>query len=112
MLVSVKSDHNQVEAGSAGRLSDKGRRPVPESLDARVLRDAVRFLDRGQTLELSYVLNNTQRTVGAAVSSAIVRRFGAQGPAGRLRLQLEGVSGQSSAASRPSRAARRKLCWA
>ena len=85
----------QVEAGSAGRLSDKGRRPVPESLDARVLRDAVRFLDRGQTLELSYVLNNTQRTVGAAVSSAIVRRFGAQGPAGRLRLQLEGVSGQS-----------------
>ncbi len=85
----------QVEAGSARRLSDKGRRPVPESLDARVLRDAVRFLDRGQTLELSYALNNTQRTVGAAVSSAIVRRFGAQGPAGRLRLQLEGVSGQS-----------------
>jgi glutamate synthase (NADPH) large chain len=85
----------QVDEGAAGKWADKTRKPIADSLDARVLKDAVRFLDRGQTLELSYPLNNTQRTVGAAVSSAIVRRFGAQGPAGRLKLRLEGIAGQS-----------------
>ncbi|KQS55239.1 glutamate synthase [Brevundimonas sp. Leaf363] len=86
----------QVERGAAGKWADKAaRHPIDESLDARVLKDAVRFLDRGQTLELSYPLNNTQRTVGAATSSAIVRRFGPQGPTGRLRLKLEGIAGQS-----------------
>ncbi|KAK0340924.1 hypothetical protein LTR94_028532, partial [Friedmanniomyces endolithicus] len=86
----------QVDEGAAGKWADKTtRKPIAESLDARVLKDAVRFLDRGQTLELSYPLNNTQRTVGAAVSSAIVRRFGAQGPVGRLKLRLEGIAGQS-----------------
>jgi glutamate synthase (NADPH/NADH) large chain len=85
----------QVDEGAAGKWADKGRKPIADSLDARVLKDAVRFLDRGQTLELSYPLNNTQRTVGAAVSSAIVRRFGSQGPAGRLKLRLEGIAGQS-----------------
>jgi glutamate synthase (NADPH/NADH) large chain len=85
-----------VDEGAAGKWADKtARKPIAESLDARVLKDAVRFLDRGQTLELSYPLNNTQRTVGAAVSSAIVRRFGSQGPAGRLKLRLEGIAGQS-----------------
>ena len=86
----------QVDEGAAGKWADKAaRKPIEDSLDARVLKDAVRFLDRGQTLELSYPLNNTQRTVGAAVSSAIVRRFGPQGPTGRLRLKLEGIAGQS-----------------
>ena len=86
----------QVDEGAAGKWADKTtRKPIADSLDAAVLKDAVRFLDRGQTLELSYPLNNTQRTVGAALSSAIVRRFGAQGPAGRLKLRLEGIAGQS-----------------
>ncbi|MGH7025762.1 glutamate synthase large subunit [Brevundimonas sp.] len=85
----------KVDVDRPGRWADKVRKPVPESLDAQVLKDAQAFLERGQTLELSYPLNNTQRTAGAGVSSAIVRRFGPKGPAGRLTLKLEGIAGQS-----------------
>jgi len=85
----------KVDVDRPGRWADKARQPVPESLDAQVLKDAAPFLERGQTLELSYPLNNTQRTAGAGVSSAIVRKFGPQGPQGRLKLKLEGIAGQS-----------------
>ncbi|SPU46500.1 Glutamate synthase [NADPH] large chain precursor [Brevundimonas diminuta] len=85
----------KVDVDRPGRWADKARQPVPESLDAQVLKDAGAFLERGQTLELSYPLNNTQRTAGAGVSSAIVRKFGPEGPQGRLKLKLEGIAGQS-----------------
>jgi glutamate synthase (NADPH) large chain len=85
----------KVDVDRPGRWADKVRREIDPSLDAQALKDARPFLERGQTLELSYPLNNTQRTVGAGLSSAIVRRFGPEGPAGRLRLKLEGVAGQS-----------------
>lgn len=85
----------KVDVDRPGRWADKARRPVPDSIDAQVLKDAAPFLECGQTLELSYPLNNTQRTAGAGVSSAIVRRFGPEGPQGRLTLKLEGIAGQS-----------------
>jgi len=85
----------KVDVDRPGRWADKVRRETPESLDAQVLKDARAFLERGQTLELSYPLNNTQRTAGAGVSSAIVRKFGPEGPQGRLKLKLEGIAGQS-----------------
>jgi glutamate synthase (NADPH/NADH) large chain len=68
---------------------------VPETLDARVLNDAWAFLDRGQTSELTYPISNVMRTIGAGVSSAIVRRWGPSGPTGVLTLKLQGSAGQS-----------------
>jgi glutamate synthase (NADPH/NADH) large chain len=68
---------------------------VPETLDARVLNDAWAFLDRGQTSELTYPISNVMRTIGAGVSSAIVRRWGPTGPTGVLTLKLSGSAGQS-----------------
>ena len=85
----------KVHVDKPGRLADKVRKEIDESLDARVLKDAQSFLTTGQTLELSYPLKNTQRTVGAGLSSAIVRKYGPQGPQGRLTLKLEGIAGQS-----------------
>ena len=85
----------KVDVDRPGRLADKHRKEIDDSLDALVLKDARSFLETGQTLELSYPLKNTQRTVGAGLSSAIVRKYGPQGPHGRLTLKLEGIAGQS-----------------
>jgi len=85
----------KVDVDRPGRLADKHRKEIDDSLDAQVLKDAQSFLQSGQTLELSYPLKNTQRTVGAGLSSAIVRKYGPQGPQGRLTLKLEGIAGQS-----------------
>ncbi|MDB5422281.1 MAG: hypothetical protein JWR59_2228 [Brevundimonas sp.] len=85
----------RVEAPEKKAWAEKGRAEIPETLDARVLNDAWAFLDRGQTSELSYPISNVMRTIGAGVSSAIVRRWGPTGPTGVLTLKLSGSAGQS-----------------
>ena len=85
----------RVEAAEKKLWAEKGRAEVPSTLDARVLNDAWAFLDRGQTSELSYPISNVMRTIGAGVSSAIVRRWGPMGPTGVLTLKLSGSAGQS-----------------
>ncbi|WP_298746534.1 glutamate synthase large subunit [uncultured Brevundimonas sp.] len=85
----------RVEAPEKKAWAAKGRAEVADTLDARVLSDAGAFLDRGQNLQLSYPIANVQRTIGARVSSAIVRRWGPAGPPGALLLRLEGSAGQS-----------------
>lgn len=85
----------RVEAPEKKLWAEKGRAAVPDTLDARVLNDAWAFLDRGQTSELTYPISNVMRTIGAAVSSAIVRRWGSTGPTGVLTLRLSGSAGQS-----------------
>ncbi|WP_426040188.1 glutamate synthase large subunit [Brevundimonas sp. TWP2-3-4b1] len=85
----------RVEAAEKKLWGDKGRASVPETLDARVLNDAWAFLDRGQTSELTYPISNVMRTIGAGISSAIVRRWGPTGPTGVLTLKLQGSAGQS-----------------
>ena len=85
----------RVEAAEKKLWAEKGRAEVPPTLDARVLNDAWAFLDRGQTSELTYPISNVMRTIGAGVSSAIVRRWGPTGPTGVLTLKLQGSAGQS-----------------
>ncbi len=77
----------------------RARTPVPPSLDEDILKDAAALFERGEKMQLSYAVRNTQRAIGARVSSAIVRRFGKAGLAdGRLTVQLRGSAGQSLAA--------------
>ncbi|MCA3701300.1 MAG: glutamate synthase large subunit [Brevundimonas sp.] len=85
----------RVEAAEKKAWAKKGRAEVPPTLDARILNDAWAFLDRGQTSELSYPISNVMRTIGAGISSAIVRRWGPTGPTGVLTLKLAGSAGQS-----------------
>jgi glutamate synthase (NADPH) large chain len=85
----------RVEAAEKKAWADKGRAEVPPTLDARILNDAWAFLDRGQTSELSYPISNVMRTIGAGISSAIIRRWGPTGPTGVLTLKLAGSAGQS-----------------
>ena len=74
----------------------EGRNEVPDTLDAQMLVDASAFLDEGEKMQLTYNIRNTQRTIGARLSSHIVRRYGMQGlQPDHLTVRLRGSAGQS-----------------
>src|SRR6201986_2170005 len=74
----------------------EGRNPVPDTLDAQIVRDASALLERGEKMQLTYTVRNPARAIGARVSSHIVRKFGMDGlPPGHLTVQLKGSAGQS-----------------
>jgi glutamate synthase (NADPH/NADH) large chain len=72
----------------------EGRNEAPDSLDAQILRDGAAFFDRGEKIELTYNVRNTQRAIGARVSSHVVRKM-KDVPEARLTIQLKGSAGQS-----------------
>jgi glutamate synthase (NADPH/NADH) large chain len=76
---------------------DKPRNVVPDTLDAEIVRDAARFLEDGEKMQLSYAVENTHRTVGTRTSSHIVRNFGMRNAlqGDHLTVKLSGSAGQS-----------------
>ena len=73
------------------------RNPVPDTLDAEIVRDAQRFLNEGEKMQLHYAVQNTHRSVGTRVSSHIVRNFGMRNSLqpDHLTVKLTGSAGQS-----------------
>src|SRR6202007_2361398 len=54
------------------------------------------FLTHGEKMQLTYNVRNTMRSIGARISSRIVRKWGMNGlPPGHLTLRLRGSCGQS-----------------
>ena len=87
----VRADPN-----AAPPVYPRARTEVPPSLDEDMLHDAAPLFERGEKMQLTYAVRNTQRAIGARVSSHIVRRFGEDGlQAGRLTVRLRGSAGQS-----------------
>ena len=76
---------------------DRARNAVPDTLDAQIVRDAARFLEDGEKMQLSYAVQNTHRTVGTRTSSHIVRKFGMRNTLqpDHLTVKLTGSAGQS-----------------
>ncbi len=76
---------------------DRGRNEVPDTLDAEIVRDAARFLEDGEKMQLSYAVMNTHRTVGTRTSSHIVQKFGMRNALqpDHLHVKLTGSAGQS-----------------
>ncbi len=85
--------------GAEGLVYDrpKPRIEVPDTLDAEIIRDAARFFEDGEKMQLSYAVRNTHRTIGARASAAIVRRFGMRNSLqpDHLTVKLTGSAGQS-----------------
>lgn len=78
----------------SGRI--EGRNEVPDTLDALIVADAKGALDRGQRMQLSYNVENTQRAIGTRLSSHITRRFGMTGlKEETITVRLRGSAGQS-----------------
>ncbi|MFK7880247.1 glutamate synthase large subunit [Roseobacter sp.] len=76
---------------------NKKRNKVPATLDAEIVRDAKRFLEDGEKMQLSYAVQNTHRTVGTRTSSHIVKQFGMRNTLqpDHLTVKLSGSAGQS-----------------
>jgi glutamate synthase (NADPH/NADH) large chain len=88
----------KVDAPDAMRKSakDAPRNPVPDSLDADILRDAAAVFERGEKMQLTYSVRNTHRAVGTRLSAMITRQFGMAGLApGHVHVRLRGSAGQS-----------------
>ncbi|WP_428545429.1 glutamate synthase large subunit [Profundibacter sp.] len=75
----------------------KPRNEVPDTLDAEIVKDAARFLNDGEKMQLQYAVQNTQRTIGTRTSSHIVRNFGMRNSLqpDHLTVKLTGSAGQS-----------------
>ena len=76
---------------------DKPRNPVDDTLDAQIVKDAARFLDDGEKMQLDYAVQNTLRTIGTRTSSHIVQNFGMRNDLqpDHLTVKLRGSAGQS-----------------
>ncbi|MEM1351151.1 MAG: glutamate synthase large subunit [Pseudomonadota bacterium] len=76
---------------------NRARNAVPDTLDAEIVRDAHRFLEDGEKMQLSYAIQNTHRTVGTRTSSHIVQKFGMLNSLqpDHLTVKLAGSAGQS-----------------
>ncbi|MGH7005911.1 MAG: glutamate synthase-related protein, partial [Alphaproteobacteria bacterium] len=82
--------------GQARYCTLEGRNEVPETLDAQMIKDAKRALEAGEKIQLAYNVRNTQRTIGARLSSYITRKFGMTGlPPDNITIRLRGSAGQS-----------------
>jgi glutamate synthase (NADPH) large chain len=74
----------------------EGRNEVPDTLDIQILGDAAAFFDRGEKMHLTYSVRNTMRSIGARVSSHIVRHKDRDSfMDGQLTIDLRGAAGQS-----------------
>ncbi|MFN3592564.1 MAG: glutamate synthase-related protein, partial [Thermaurantiacus sp.] len=88
----------KVDAPDRMRLADPSiaRNPVPDSLDADIVRDAAPLFERGEKMQLAYTVRNTHRAVGTRLSARITRQFGMTGLApGHVHIRLRGSAGQS-----------------
>ncbi|MEP2782292.1 MAG: glutamate synthase large subunit [Pseudoruegeria sp.] len=76
---------------------DKDRNFVPDTLDADIVKDAARFLNDGEKMQLQYAVQNTHRTIGTRTSSHIVQNFGMRNTLqeDHLTVKLTGSAGQS-----------------
>ncbi|MGN6279105.1 MAG: glutamate synthase-related protein, partial [Sphingomonas sp.] len=75
---------------------DTWRNPVPDSLDAQIIKDAAAVFSRGEKMQLTYSVRNTHRAVGTRLSSEITAKFGMSKLAdGHVTVRLRGSAGQS-----------------
>ena len=76
---------------------------LEKTLDQRVLLNLCqRALERGEPIQASLPIHNTDRTVATTLGSEVTRRFGAEGlPEDTIHLQFNGSAGQSFGAFVP-----------
>ena len=76
---------------------NKPRNPVPDTLDAQIVKDAARFLEDGEKMQLEYAVQNTLRSIGTRTSRHIVKNFGMRNSLqpNHLTVKLKGSAGQS-----------------
>ncbi len=87
----------RVDAGERpARSTRNGRVEVGATIDQNIWPTIAPFIERREKLQVSWPIKNTDRAVGARISSEIVRRFQpSELSADHLTLRLKGSAGQS-----------------
>jgi len=87
----------RVDAGGKPQRSTRtGRNEIADTLDQRIFDELAPFLERREKLQLSFPVKNTDRAIGARISSHIVRKYKASELSDdHLTLRLKGSAGQS-----------------
>ncbi len=86
----------QAGNGCSLRCTRRQDDPIEDHLDWKIIERLKDNIDRGTPASLKMAIRNVHRTVGAVLSSRIVRRHGAKGLAdGTLELTFRGSAGQS-----------------
>ena len=87
----------QADPGDNPRYcKEKIRNQVPPTLDEKIIKDTRNLIDKGQKIEISYNIKNTDRTVGARLSSLLVREYSdKQLLEDQINITLRGSAGQS-----------------
>jgi glutamate synthase (ferredoxin) len=81
------------------RAQDHG---LEKALDQRILKDAAEAVEKGVPVQLSYAIENVNRTVGTLLGSAVTRKHGGAGlPDGTVQITFKGSAGQSFGAFVP-----------
>ena len=87
----------QADPGDNPRYcKEKIRNEVPDTLDEKIIKDALPLIRDGQNVELSYNIKNTDRTVGARLASNLVTEFKDKVfNENQINIKLRGSAGQS-----------------
>ncbi|MDR2300949.1 MAG: glutamate synthase large subunit [Deltaproteobacteria bacterium] len=72
------------------------QKPQGDTLDDRLLPKLMASIEEAKPIVLCAPVKNTDRTIGAKISSRVVRKYGLAGlPDGTIHLKLNGIAGQS-----------------
>jgi len=87
----------QADTGDTPRFCTMTERnPVPDTLDAQIIKDAYNALHGGEKMQLFYTVKNTHRSVGTSTSSIITRKYGMTGlEPDHLTVRMRGSAGNS-----------------
>ncbi|MEM9495891.1 MAG: glutamate synthase large subunit [Pseudomonadota bacterium] len=87
----------RVDAGERPKRSTReGRVEVEDTLDKQIIADAAPSFERGEKMQLSYPVKNTDRAIGARTSSKLLWQSEAGGLSeDHLVVRLKGSAGQS-----------------
>ena len=87
----------QADPGDNPRYcKEKVRNSVPDTLDERIIKDAGNLIEKGQKVELTYNVKNTDRTIGARLSSLLTTKYGERKLSqDQINITLRGSAGQS-----------------
>jgi glutamate synthase (NADPH/NADH) large chain len=78
------------------RHAEEQNHRLDQSMDNQLIERCRPALERGERVRFSHEIFNTNRTVGGMLSGEIARRYGNEGlPDGTIRIDFEGVAGQS-----------------
>ncbi|MBW5448398.1 glutamate synthase large subunit [Cohnella sp. CFH 77786] len=93
----------ELPEGSARHNAKKQNHGLEESLDIQALVPAARAaLERGERVEGSFPIKNTNRVVGTILGHEVTKRYGREGlPADTIKFHFTGTAGQSFGAFVP-----------